>query len=370
MRVLQITHGYPDTPVYKHLFHEMEKYFLLKVIVPLLEIDDKILPGKNIIPIFRLKRGRFALWRSKKPLYKGLLAVLNPREFDLSHAHFLFGDGQLAYTLKKRYGIPYVVTLRSSCVKQISSKYKLHLYVHGFKILLNASAVVFISPAHRDQLLDRCLLGYIRDLIREKSVVIPNGVDKYWLNHIRLNNCNIKEKKIRILTVGTIEKKKNHIMTAKALSLLKERGHNVEYRVVGKILDRDIYNQLIKYPFVKYFSHMPKETLIEQFREADIFVMVSRFETFGLVYVEAMTQGLPLVYSKGQGFDKQFKEGEVGYHADSNSPDDICHAIERVLKDYENISKKVPLLAQKFDWAIIAKKYCHLYETITKAKSP
>ena len=41
--------------------------------------------------------------------------------------------------------------------------------------------------------------------------------------------------------------------------------------------------------------------------------MPSRYETFGLVYGEAMSQGLPIIYSKGQGVDGYFKEGTVGY---------------------------------------------------------
>ena len=44
--------------------------------------------------------------------------------------------------------------------------------------------------------------------------------------------------------------------------------------------------------------------------------MTSLGESFGLTYAEAMSQGVPVIYSKGQGFDGQFKEGVVGYHVD------------------------------------------------------
>ena len=53
--------------------------------------------------------------------------------------------------------------------------------------------------------------------------------------------------------------------------------------------------------------------------------MLSIMETFGLVYAEAMSQGLPIIYTKGQGFDEQFDEGKVGYHAD-------CFNIEEIVK--------------------------------------
>jgi len=44
--------------------------------------------------------------------------------------------------------------------------------------------------------------------------------------------------------------------------------------------------------------------------------MPSITETFGLVYAEALSQGLPVLYTRGQGFDRQFEEGEVGYAVD------------------------------------------------------
>lgn len=46
---------------------------------------------------------------------------------------------------------------------------------------------------------------------------------------------------------------------------------------------------------------MDKTKIIDVYRDSDIFVMPSKFETFGLVYVEALTQGLHLIYTKGQG---------------------------------------------------------------------
>lgn len=55
--------------------------------------------------------------------------------------------------------------------------------------------------------------------------------------------------------------------------------------------------------------------------------MPSFTESFGLVYAEAMSQGLPVIYSKGQGFDGQFAEGVVGYHVDAHDPEELCENI-------------------------------------------
>ena len=97
---------------------------------------------------------------------------------------------------------------------------------------------------------------------------------------------------------------------------------------------------------------------------SDIFVMPSIYETFGIVYIEAMSQGLPLIYTRGQGFDGQFKEGEVGYSVQSDSPSEISERVKAILKNYDYISEKCLSNVDKFSWDRIAGDYKKLYEGI------
>ena len=69
------------------------------------------------------------------------------------------------------------------------------------------------------------------------------------------------------------------------------------------------------------------ENFIKYFIESDIFVMPSRYETFGLVYVEALSQGLPVIYTRGQGFDGQIPDGEVGYSVKCNDVNEIAEKL-------------------------------------------
>jgi len=61
-----------------------------------------------------------------------------------------------------------------------------------------------------------------------------------------------------------------------------------------------------------------------------------------------MSQGLPVIYTRGQGFDGQFSEGEVGYSVDPNSPDEIASKIKAVLGDYERLSKRALEAADRY----------------------
>ncbi|GAF71811.1 unnamed protein product, partial [marine sediment metagenome] len=97
------------------------------------------------------------------------------------------------------------------------------------------------------------------------------------------------------------------------------------------------------------------------YRESDIFIMPSQKETFGLVYGEAMSQGLPIIYSKGQGIDGYFKEGKVGYSVNPNDTNDIIKKIELILENYHNISKNCHDMVEKFSWENIARTYHNIY---------
>ena len=102
------------------------------------------------------------------------------------------------------------------------------------------------------------------------------------------------------------------------------------------------------------------------YRAADIFLLPSGRETFGLVYAEALSQGLPVLYTRGQGFDGQFPDGEVGFAIDPNDPNATANAAERILKNYARFSAAAVRGSRKFDWDEIAQTYQAFYGEVTR----
>ena len=131
---------------------------------------------------------------------------------------------------------------------------------------------------------------------------------------------------------------------------------------MGKIKDYSIYNEIKEVPYINIVQPMQKDELIEVYRRNDVFVMPSIHETFGLVYAEAISQGLPVIYTKGQGFDGQFEDGVVGYSVDCFSPEDIAKRVLYVIKNYRILTTNCIELCDKFDWNVLEKEYSKVYE--------
>ena len=281
-------------------------------------------------------------------------------KFDCLHAHSLFSNGYIAMKIKEKYGIPYIVAVRSTDLN-VFFKYMVHLRGLGQRILKEADRIVFLSQPYRDILIQNYVSRHYQKEILEKCAVVPNGIDSFWFKNIGTPKRILDKACIKLIHVGALSKRKNVSTSVKATQILKNKGYNATLTVVGKVVDKSTYYKIKKLPYINYITPKPKEELIEIYRANDILVMPSVTETFGLVYAEAMSQGLPVIYTKGQGFDGQFEEGLVGYGVNCYNAEEIATRIIDILGKYNEHSKKCIELCGKFNWDLIAQKYSSIY---------
>jgi len=310
---------------------------------------------------YALDRYIFQIKHTK--IQKDIEKQINLLDFDCLHAHSLFSNGYISMKINEELGIPYMVAVRDTDINTFF-KYMVHLRSMGIKILERSSCIIFLSPSYRNFLIQTYIPKKIRESIFAKSMIIPNGIDDFWLRNKNSLKKLSNNKTLKLLYVGTISKRKNLTTTVKTVQLLREIGYDTVLTVVGKIIDRKIFNQIKNLPYVNYIKPLPKEKLIKVYRENDIFIMPSITETFGLVYAEAMSQGLPVIYTKGQGFDGQFEDGVVGYSVNCFDAKDIANKVIKILDKYKEHSINCVKLCDKFDWNKIAAKYTKVYEAI------
>lgn len=284
------------------------------------------------------------------------------------HAHSLFSNGYIALHIKKKFKIPYIVAVRDTDVNTFF-KYMLHLRRLGVEILKEADKIVFLSDAYKKQVINKYIPNRIREEIQEKAIVIPNGIDDYWHDNKGESKKLSNNQNVKFLYVGALSKRKNLSSSIEALKKLIYEGYDVEFNVIGKKIDQSVFEEIRKTSFINYESPKEKEKLKSIYRENDIFIMPSLTESFGLVYAEALSQGLPIIYSEGQGFDEQFENGFVGYKVKSKSSKEISIAVKKILNNYDYISNNCVDAAEKFNWKDIAYQYLNIYKSLEKKRN-
>lgn len=374
MKILHINSYFSGSPFYKKLYDKQVESSLdisVFVSVPIGSSDNEENQSMGEYTIINEnfnKYDRLNFYVKNNKIFKNIKSSYNFSEFNLLHAHSLFTNGYIAYKLKMEYGIPYVVAVRNSDVNVFFKK-MIHLRKLGVKILNSADKVVFISEPYKKIILSKYVPESIRDKIERKSIVIKNGIDDFWIENINYTQKKISNNKLNILYVGNIDKNKNLVTTMKVVSKMSSIYNNITYTVVGKIKNKKIYNYLCKNKRFNYLGIMDKEELINVYKDADIFVMPSINETFGLVYAEAMSQGVPVLYTKNQGFDGQFDEGVVGYSIECTSVKDIQKKIEMIIKNYSTINVNCIELVKNYSWSRIEEIYRGIYEEVLEKVS-
>lgn len=371
--ILHIINDYAGSAVYKNLVREIDLLGLTQTVYTPVRNHNQI--GKNSIE-FTLADSKLyyrnililkdrALF--KKKIQKVVRDVENTVDLDkisMIHAHTWFSDGAVAYELSKKLKIPYIIAIRGTDVN-VFAKYMFHLRPYGIEILTNAKKIILISPVLNTKLLALSLFETRKDELMHKVKIIPNGVDLFWISNIRLPK-SIIGKKAHLLYVGRFLKKKNVLSLCKVVERLNTEGTSCKLHLVGgggrdesKIL-KFIRN---KDSFQYYGIVTSKKALREIFERCDIFTMPSRHETFGLVYIEALTQGLPIIYSINDGIYGYF-DASFGEAVNPKNLDSISSGIKKIICNYDTYDFNIKTKIANHNWEEIAKNYFSVYKEL------
>lgn len=228
------------------------------------------------------------------------------------------------------------------------------------RILKDAEAFITLSPAYWNIQLKSVFSENQIRILKEKHITIPNGIDDYWSKNV----FQPKDGKdsTEVLFVGRLDRNKNLKKLIEACHLLIENGSKISLRVVGTgPLEKELKKTKTDFPvfFEGYVSE--KEKLKNFYRNADVLVVPSITESFGLVYAEAITQGTPVVFTKSQGFDGFFENGVPGIAVNPNNANEIAGAIQQIMNDYSCFSQRAVKNARLFNWKTSVEKLIGIY---------
>lgn len=286
---------------------------------------------------------------------------------DITHAHSLYSDGYIALKIKRELNIKYIVAVRNTDIYIFFKFLKFYKRI-GLKILLNADKIIFISPSHKKILFKKYIPKKYHKQLQDKCDCIPNGLNDYWITN-KSKITKKKRKQFELIYVGDFTPNKNIKYIIKAIIELNSKGYNYKLNIVGgggykskKTLSY-IYNtnkNIINYHGI--ITDISK--LHHIYSQSDIFIMPSFNETFGIVYLEAMSQGLPIIYTKGQGIDGYFPDKQPGIGVNPMDLNDIKSAIIKITNNIENYSSNSLALINNFSWEYISSKYSNIYNSL------
>ncbi|MGD6794154.1 glycosyltransferase family 4 protein [Metabacillus indicus] len=368
MKVLQIAVGVTASKVYYKLFSEFKKQNLsFAVYVPLHKNKNIKDISKDDFPYsFYSNRiikpyDKFLYITKIRRMVKDIELNLDLSEVSLIHAHSLFSDGAVAYELFKKYNIPYVIAVRNYDVNKYF-RYAFHLRNYALQIMLNAKKIIFISPSYQEYVTKKYVPNKFSEQILLKTKTIPNGVDNFWLNQ-KFAAKDINTQKLKLIFVGRIDKNKNLKTVIDVVELLRKKGFNTTLDVVGDGPLRESFEKECSgNDYVNFHGAIyDKDKLRKMYYSNDILIVPSFAETFGLVYLEAMSCGVPVIFTKNQGFDGFFKEGTVGFAVNPHEPNNIIKAIEGIINNYKEISQCCYGSVKSFKWEDISNEYMRIY---------
>lgn len=277
-----------------------------------------------------------------------LLNFVKQNRIEVIHSHAPFALGFRALTVQRQLQIPHVHTYHTLLVE----------YRHYIPKPLTPSArSVEEFSAWFCNMVNRVIAptGKIRDELLRYGVnrpvdVIPTGIDVELFDSadefdIRKRH-EIDERSKILLFVGRLAKEKNIVFVIKTLKELLKRNYDTHLIIVGDGPERNSLERLVREldiePHVTFTGYMPRRVLANYYRQADLFVFASESETQGLVVLESLAAGTPVVAVAKMGIADVLRDGQGALLIKEAVLSEFIEKVEQLLCDetfYEHMSQ-------------------------------
>jgi glycosyltransferase involved in cell wall biosynthesis len=305
------------------------------------------------------------------PVIPGLAWTLmrGPRP-QLLHVHIAHaGTPEVAALVARLRGIPFMAHVHIDAVPTSWMGRLLGVYQNFIlaRVLARAALVIVPTESYRPVLLDK----YNLDPARVR--VLPNGTHMPK-REPRDASPWTSGSPVHLVRVGRVDPEKNVPLLLDAVELLVNKDHlDVDLEVVGDGTDWDRVLQHIERlgigSHVRMVGRLSGSDLVDAYDRGDIFIMTSLTESFGLVLVEAMARGVPVIAPDIPGVRDVVIDEVTGLLVDY-SADSLRHAVLRILQEpglREKLVRGAREQSDRYEWPAIARQCAQLYEDALSA---
>jgi glycogen(starch) synthase len=326
--------------------------------------------------------GEFVTWveRMNADMLAAGVELGDRYEFDLVHGHDWLVAAACDH-LARRFGASLVTTIHATEHGRHQGWVEAHpqSYIHGVErwITNRSDRVIACSYYMREQIED------VFGVEEERVTVIANGIDPddlqphdaTGLERLRSEFAAPDER--LVLLVGRLVYEKGFQIALEAMPALIERLPDTRFIVAGSgTHEAELRRQAAELGLGRhgaFLGWIGDDVLHSLYRIADVCVVPSIYEPFGLVALEAMASGCPCIVADTGGLREVVPHGEVGLRFRAGDPDDLVEVTARVLSDADLGGRLVAEAhdhVRRFDWLDVAERTSATYDALRAEAVP
>jgi D-inositol-3-phosphate glycosyltransferase len=309
-------------------------------------------------------------------------------QYDLIHSHYWM-SGLAAEALSDAWDVPIVHMFHTlgemkNRVARNDEEREGSYRVEGEKrVIARADRIIAATLAEQAQ------LQFLYKANKRKIAIIPPGVDTGHFYPIPMDEAREfigadPDNKL-VLFVGRIEPLKGVDTLIKAMSCQRTAPlGSVTLMIIGgdpnvspeemsaeMVRIQKLCDELSMGRMVAFLGKRAQETLPYYYSAADVLVMPSHYESFGMVALEAMACGTPVIASQVGGLAFLIRDGETGYHVPDQDPKALCEKLMLLLDDphqRETMGLRAAEYAKDYAWENIAHQIIEVYKSLVEGR--
>ncbi|MGD8398533.1 MAG: glycosyltransferase [Anaerolineae bacterium] len=310
--------------------------------------------------------------------------------YDVLHSHYWL-SGLAALELRRAWGAPIVQMFHTlghmkNSVATGPDEWEVEERIEGeAKVMAHADRLVAATPLERAQMV------WLYGADAGRITVVPAGVDLSLFRPVPQEEAKrflgLPASRRIILFVGRIEPLKGIDTLLRAMSLIAPKvphwQEDLSVVIIGgapgagadKVHSelerlRQLRAELGIEDLVTFHGAEDQDTLVYYYSAAEMVVVPSHYESFGMVALEAMACGTPVVASKVGGLAFNVRDGETGYLVPNGDPDTLADRILQLLCDRalrQRLGAQATRWASRYGWSAVADQIETLYAAVQPA---
>lgn len=360
-------------------------------------IANKLSKTGNNIKLFlynetNIKNNRYEIIVFKKLLFNivfffkyylnlNIFFILNPyiskiirtNNIDIWHFNFLNFKSLILINVLKKFDQKIIVTFHGVDLQidpLIDYGYRLNKKYDSFlkKTIKNIDKFTYLSGTIREDLIS---LG----VEEQKLIYFPNSVNIEKFNKIISDRKQNNELLCFITVARFAEKKKGLDLIELVASNLINKNINFKWKIIGENSKLLYKNKFIRsnsklFEIIENIENIdedffPHSTLINHYKSSDLYINLSRIESFGITFIEALASKVPIISFVGKGANEIIKDKFNGFLIKDNDVSDLVNKINQIKENKEIINdmqNKCLDSIKKFDLDTCCNKLIDIYE--------